>query len=66
MADEPTGNLDPKTAWEIMKIFSKLEGKKTILIATHNTDIVNSLKKRVLVMREGKLEKDIRKGGYEL
>jgi cell division transport system ATP-binding protein len=66
LADEPTGNLDPKTAWEIMKIFSKLEGKKTILIATHNTDIVNSLKKRVLVMREGKLEKDIRKGGYEL
>lgn len=66
IADEPTGNLDPKTTWEIMKIFKKLEGKKTILMATHNTDIVNSLKKRVLVMKEGKLVKDIKKGGYEL
>ncbi|MEI6532709.1 MAG: ATP-binding cassette domain-containing protein [Candidatus Roizmanbacteria bacterium] len=66
IADEPTGNLDPKTTWEIMKLFKKIEGKKTIIIATHNTDIVNSLKKRVLVMKEGKLVKDIRKGGYEL
>lgn len=65
IADEPTGNLDPKTAWEIMKIFKKLEKTKTILIATHNTDIVNSLRKRVFVMNEGKLIKDIKKGGYE-
>jgi len=66
LADEPTGNLDPKTTWDIMKIFKKLEGKKTIIIATHNTDIVNSLKKRVFLLKEGKLIKDIRKGGYEL
>jgi cell division transport system ATP-binding protein len=66
LADEPTGNLDPKTTWDIMKIFKKLEGKKTIVIATHNTDIVNSLKKRVLVLKDGRLIKDIRKGGYEL
>lgn len=66
LADEPTGNLDPKTSWEIMKIFKKLEGKKTIIIATHNTDIVNSMQKRVIIMKEGKLVKDIRKGGYEL
>ncbi|MBI3366620.1 ATP-binding cassette domain-containing protein [Candidatus Roizmanbacteria bacterium] len=66
LADEPTGNLDPKTSWEIMKIFKKLEGKKTIIIATHNTDIVNSMQKRVIVMKEGALIKDIRKGGYEL
>src|SRR3990172_5924424 len=39
--DEPTGNLDPNTTWEIMKIFKKLERSKTILFATHNTDIVN-------------------------
>lgn len=65
LADEPTGNLDPKTTWDIMKIFKKLEGKKTMIIATHNTDIVNSLKKRVLVMKNGRLVKDIRKGGYE-
>jgi cell division transport system ATP-binding protein len=66
LADEPTGNLDPKTTWEIMRIFKKLEGKKTFIIATHNTDIVNSMKKRVLVMKEGKLAKDLKKGGYEV
>lgn len=66
LADEPTGNLDPKTSWEIMRIFKKLEGKKTIIIATHNTDIVNSMKKRVLVLKDGKLVKDQLKGGYEL
>ena len=66
LADEPTGNLDPKTTWEIMRIFKKLEGKRTFLIATHNTDIVNSMKKRVLVMKNGKLAKDNKKGGYEL
>ena len=66
IADEPTGNLDPKTSWDIMKIFKKLEGKKTIIIATHNTDIVNSFQKRVLVLKDGKIVKDQRKGGYEL
>jgi len=66
LADEPTGNLDPKTSWEIMKIFKKLEGKKTIIIATHNSDIVNSFQKRVLVLKEGKLVKDQRKGGYDI
>ncbi len=65
IADEPTGNLDPKTAWDIMKIFKKLETDKTILFATHNTDIVNSLRKRVIVMKDGKLIKDNKKGGYE-
>lgn len=66
LADEPTGNLDPKTSWEIMKIFKKLENKRTIIIATHNTDIVNSMQKRVLILKEGKLIKDTRKGKYEL
>jgi len=66
IADEPTGNLDPKTTWEIMKIFKKLEGKKTILIATHNTDVVNSFKKRVIVIKDGRILKDTRKGGYDL
>ena len=66
LADEPTGNLDPKTSWDIMKIFKKLEGKRTIIIATHNTDIVNSFQKRVLVLKEGKIIKDLRKGGYDL
>lgn len=66
VADEPTGNLDPKTSWEIMKIFKKLDGKKTILFATHNSDIVNSMRKRVFVMKDGELKKDIKKGGYDL
>ncbi len=66
IADEPTGNLDPQTTWEIMKIFKKLEGKKTIIIATHNTDVVNSLQKRVLILKNGKLIKDERNGRYEI
>jgi len=66
LADEPTGNLDIKTTWEIIKIFKKIEGKRTIIIATHNSDIVNSLRKRVLFLKQGKLVKDVRKGGYEL
>ncbi|MBU2103378.1 MAG: ATP-binding cassette domain-containing protein [Candidatus Omnitrophica bacterium] len=66
LADEPTGNLDPKTTWDIMKIFKKLEGKKTIIIATHNIDVVNSFKKRVISIKEGKIVKDSRKGGYDL
>ncbi len=66
LADEPTGNLDPKTAWEIMKIFKKLEGDKTVIFATHNTDIVNSLQKRVILLKEGKLIKDVRKGRYDV
>lgn len=66
LADEPTGNLDPKTSWEIIKIFKKIEKKKTIIIATHNTDIVNSMQKRVIVLKDGKVVKDAKKGGYEL
>jgi len=65
LADEPTGNLDPKTSWEIMKIFAHLENKKTIIFATHNTDIVNSMQKRVIVLSEGKITRDQKKGGYE-
>lgn len=66
LADEPTGNLDPKTTWDIMKIFKKLEGEKTILIATHNVDIVNSFKKRVITMKDGEIAKDKREAKYEL
>ncbi len=66
LADEPTGNLDPKTSWDIMKIFKKIEGKQTIIFATHNSDIVNSLQRRVIVLKEGKMVKDAKKGGYDL
>lgn len=66
IADEPTGNLDPKTTWEIMKIFKKLEESRTIIIATHNVDIVNSFKKRVITLKDGKIVGDKRSGKYEL
>ncbi len=66
LADEPTGNLDPKTTWDIMKLFKKLEKKRTIIIATHNVDIVNSFKKRVITLTDGKIVKDQRGGGYHL
>lgn len=66
LADEPTGNLDPKTTWEIMKIFKKLDGKKTLLIATHNVDIVNSFKKRVITLKDGKIASDRRSGVYQV
>ena len=49
-----------------MKIFKKVAEDRTVLFATHNSDIVNSFRKRVLVMQDGKLVKDIRKGGYDL
>ncbi|OGK31864.1 cell division ATP-binding protein FtsE [Candidatus Roizmanbacteria bacterium RIFCSPLOWO2_01_FULL_42_14] len=66
LADEPTGNLDPKTTWDIMKIFKKIDSQKTIMVATHNVDIVNSFKKRVITLRDGAIIKDERDGKYEL
>lgn len=66
IGDEPTGNLDPKTSFDIMNIFKKLEGKKTIIIATHNADIVNTYKKRVITVVDGKITKDHQKGGYNV
>lgn len=58
LADEPTGNLDPKTTWEIMKIFTTITGQRTIVIATHNSDIVNSLKKRTITLEHGHITGD--------
>lgn len=66
LADEPTGNLDPQTTWDIMKIFKKLEGKKTVIIATHNIDVVNSFQKRVISLKQGKLITDQEKGEYNI
>lgn len=66
LADEPTGNLDPKTTWEVMKVFKRISKDRTVLFATHNADIVNSFRRRVLVLKDGALESDTRKGGYEL
>ncbi len=65
LADEPTGNLDPKTSWEILKIVNEINKiGTTVIMATHNVDIVNSLKKRVVVLSEGKIIRDEKKGKY--
>ena len=66
LADEPTGNLDPKTSWEIMRLFKKISLNKTVIIATHNEDIVNSFQKRVIGLKDGSLLKDEKKGKYSL
>lgn len=67
LADEPTGNLDPITSWEIVKLFRKIHTKDTtIIFATHNSDIVNTLKNRVIVIKKGKIIKDSREGIYSL
>lgn len=65
IADEPTGNLDPETAWEIMRALSEINGRgTTVLMATHAKDIVNHMKKRVIEINEGKIVRDEQKGGY--
>ncbi len=59
LADEPTGNLDITTSWEIVKLLQDINNAgTTVIMATHNTDIVNSLLKRVLTLEKGKLVKD--------
>lgn len=61
LADEPTGNLDPDTSWEIVKILSEINKKgTTIIMATHNMDIVKNLGKRVIHIEKGKILKDDR------
>lgn len=59
LADEPTGNLDMETSWNIIKLLEEInENDTTILMATHNTEIVNKLKKRVISLSKGKVIKD--------
>ncbi len=66
LADEPTGNLDPATSWEILKLLTQINKMgTTVIMATHNVDIVNSLKKRVLTLDKGKIVKDVKEGKYE-
>lgn len=65
IADEPTGNLDPVTSWDLMKLLVKINKEgKTVIMATHDFDIVNSFKKRVIKLENGKLVKDKKKGKY--
>ncbi len=65
LADEPTGNLDPKNSWEIMKLLEEInECGTTVLVVTHNREIVNEMKKRVVTMRKGVIVSDEKNGGY--
>ncbi len=65
LADEPTGNLDPATGREILKLLLDVNKKgTTVIMATHNIDIVNSLEKRVIALEKGKLVRDQKKGKY--
>lgn len=67
IADEPTGNLDPKNAWEIIDLLLKINSfGTTVLLTTHNKEIVNSLKKRVITLSKGKITKDQKVGKYSL
>lgn len=59
------GNLDPDTAWEIMKLLNEINARgTTVVMATHAKDIVNKMKKRVIQIEKGKIIRDDRKGGY--
>ena len=65
IADEPTGNLDPDTSWEIMNIFEEINNRgTTIVMATHNREIVNTIKHRVIAIESGKIARDEQRGDY--
>lgn len=67
VADEPTGNLDPKHAWDIIEILLKINRfGTTVLLTTHNKEIVNALKRRVVTLRNGRIASDQEKGTYRL
>lgn len=65
LCDEPTGNLDQETAWDIMKALIKInERGTTIVMATHAVDIVNKMQRHVITLNKGQIVKDIESGGY--
>lgn len=66
IADEPTGNLDPETAWDIMTLLNDINNRgTTVVVATHAKDIVDRMKKRVIQIEEGNIIRDDKKGGYD-
>ncbi|NDO47226.1 cell division ATP-binding protein FtsE [Clostridium sp. MD294] len=65
ICDEPTGNLDPSTAWDIMDLLEDINRRgTTVVMATHAKDIVDMMQKRVVTLRRGQVIRDIQKGGY--
>lgn len=65
LADEPTGNLDPKNSWEIMDLLEEMNQLgTTVLVVTHNNEIVDQMQKRVITLNQGVVTNDIPQGGY--
>lgn len=65
LADEPTGNLDSKNTWEVMNLLEDINAKgTTVVVVTHNKEIVNAMKKRVIMLKKGVIISDVEKGGY--
>ncbi|MDR2611211.1 MAG: cell division ATP-binding protein FtsE [Clostridiales Family XIII bacterium] len=65
IADEPTGNLDPETGWEIMRLLEQINKRgTTVLMVTHSSEIVNAMNKRVIAIRDGRLVRDENEGSY--
>lgn len=65
LADEPTGNLDPNTAWEIIEIMNNINRRgTTVLMATHAAEIVDKMRKRVILLDQGQLIRDEERGAY--
>ncbi len=65
LADEPTGNLDPATSWDIIQLLEKINKRNTtVVIATHNKEIVDTMKKRVVVLENGRIVRDQQLGTY--
>ena len=67
LADEPTGNLDPKTVWDIMMLLEEVNKMgTTVVVVTHNNDVVDVMQKRVINLEDGVLVRDEKKGGYQV
>ena len=65
IADEPTGNLDPETSWDIMDIFKRINASgTTIVMATHDKGIVDTMQRRVIAIEGGHIVRDEQRGGY--
>ena len=65
LADEPTGNLDPRNTWDIMKLLETINrGGTTVIVVTHNREIVNAMRKRVITIQKGVIISDEEKGEY--
>lgn len=66
ICDEPTGNLDPQTAWEIMRLLSEINALgTTVIVATHAKPIVNAMRRRVVAVDQGKILRDEERGSYD-